>query len=262
MMLAVEELICGYRPGKPVVGPLSFQVDKGEIVCVLGPNGVGKTTLFKTVLGMLRPLGGRVLLNGRDTRSYSIKEFARAAAYVPQGHIPPFPYSVLDVVVMGCNPNMNEFSAPRERDYRTAERMLGTMGIAALANRDYTELSGGERQLVVIARALAQNARLLVMDEPVSHLDYGNETRVLSQVRRLSRMGYTIIMITHAPGHAFLCADRVAAIGRDGFFAAGRPEEVLTEQTLSRLYGVDVQLAEVVLKNNQRHVKVCLPLTE
>lgn len=261
-MLAVEELLCGYRPGRPVVGPLSFHVNAGEVLCVLGPNGVGKTTLFKTVLGMLRPLGGRILLRGRDTRGYSVREFARAAAYVPQGHIPPFPYSVRDVVVMGCNPNMSEFSSPREGDYRTAERMLETMGISELADRDYSELSGGERQLVVLARALAQNAPLLLMDEPTSHLDYGNETRVLGQVRRLSRLGYTVIMITHAPGHAFLCADRVAAIGRDGFFAAGRPDEVLTEQTLSRLYGVDVQLAEVELKKPRRRVKVCVPLTE
>lgn len=260
-MLAVENVVCGYHPGQPVIGPLSFQVKKGEIVCILGPNGVGKTTLFKTVLGILKPLDGRILLKGRDTTTYSIKEFARTAAYVPQGHIPPFPYDVLDVVVMGCNPNMNEFSSPRESDFRMARQMLDRMGISHLANRDYTELSGGERQMVMIARALAQDTELLVMDEPTSHLDYGNETRVLAQVKRLSGLGYTIIMITHVPGHAFLCADQVVALGRDGFFAAGQPEDVLTEENLSLLYGVDVQLAEVELKRDQRHVKVCVPLT-
>lgn len=259
MMLAVEELVCGYYPGRPVIGPLSFRVQKGEIVCILGPNGVGKTTLFKTVLGILRPLGGRILLKGRDTRAYSVKEFARVAAYVPQGHVPPFPYAVRDVVVMGCNPNMNEFSPPREKELHTAEQMLERMGIAALADRDYTELSGGERQLVMIARALAQDAELLVMDEPGAHLDYGNETRVLEQIKSLSRLGYTIIMVSHVPGHAFLYADRVAAMGWDGFFAEGRPEDVLTEETLARLYGIEVQLAEVVRRRDRRPVKVCIP---
>lgn len=260
MILEVKDLICGYRPGRPVIGPVSFGVEQGQIVCLLGPNGIGKTTLFKTVLGLLKPLGGAVLLNGRDAAGYSVKEFSRQVAYVPQGHIPPFPYTVRDVVVMGCNPNMHELSAPRGKDFEAAEEKLAVMGISHLAGRDYTEISGGERQMVMIARALAQNTNLLVMDEPTSHLDYGNETRVLGQVRRLSRLGYTVIMITHVPGHAFLCADRVVAVGRDGFFAAGAPEEILTEETLSLLYRVEIQISDVLLRRDQRYTKVCVPM--
>lgn len=259
-MLKVENLVCGYHAHRPVVGPLSFHVERGKIACILGPNGVGKSTLFKTILGLLRPLSGEVIIEGRKLSDYSVKEFARTVAYVPQGHVPPFPYAVRDVVVMGCNPNMHELSAPRAEDFRKAEEMLEVMGIGHLAERDYTEISGGERQMVVIARALAQNTNLLVMDEPTSHLDYGNESMVLGRIRHLAELGYTVVMITHVPGHAFLCADQVLAMGRDGFFVDGAPEEVLTAETLDRIYGVHVQLEDVWLESAQRHVKVCVPM--
>ena len=138
--------------------------------------------------------------------------------------------------------------------------MLTKMGISHLAERDYTELSGGERQMVVIARALAQKTEFLVMDEPTTHLDYGNGIKVLSQVSRLAGAGYTILMITHAPDHAFWCADRVIAVGKRGFFQEGSPEEVLTEKHLAELYGVDIQLEEISLRSVERRMKVCVPM--
>ena len=259
-MITVDKLVCGYHPGKPIIGPLSFGVQKGEIACLIGPNGIGKTTLFKTILGLLKPLGGSIAMGGKDCRQYSAKEFARTVAYVPQGHIPPFPYTVRDVVVMGCNPNMHELSSPRREDFDIADEKLALMGIGHLAGRDYTEVSGGERQMVMIARALAQNTNLLVMDEPTAHLDYGNETRVLGQVKKLAGLGYTIVMITHVPGHAFLCADKVLAVGYGNYFSMGSPEDILTEESLHILYGIDIQLSEVVLRRDQRHVKVCVPM--
>jgi ABC-type cobalamin/Fe3+-siderophores transport system ATPase subunit len=260
-MIRVEALICGYTPGRPVIGPLSFEVKQGEVACLIGPNGIGKTTLFKTILGLLKPQGGSISVGGRDYRKYSAKAFARTVAYVPQGHVPPFPYTVRDVVVMGCNPNMHELSSPGKKDFEVADEKLALMGIGHLAGRDYTEVSGGERQLVMIARALAQNTNLLVMDEPTTHLDYGNEARVLGQVRKLAGLGYTVVMITHVPGHAFLCADRVLAVGKDGRFAAGAPDAILTEETLRALYGLDIQISEIVLRKDQRQVKVCVPMT-
>ncbi len=260
-MLQVKNLVCGYVPGKPVIGPLSFAVEQGEVACLIGPNGIGKTTLFKTILGLLKPLGGQIAVDGIDTRAYTAKQFARMVAYVPQGHIPPFPYTVRDVVVMGCNPNLHELSAPGEKDYAAAEAMLALMGIEHLAGRDYTEISGGERQMVMIARALAQNTNLLVMDEPTTHLDYGNETRVLAQVKKLAAMGYTIVMITHVPNHAFLCADKVLAVGKDHYFAAGAPEEVLTEKSLLALYGIDIRLASIPVERERRCVKLCVPMS-
>lgn len=258
-MITVNNLICGYS--QPIIGPLSFTIEKGQVACLIGPNGIGKTTLLKTVLGLLSPFEGAVVLDEKDSRSYSTKEFARIVAYVPQGHIPPFPYAVRDVVVMGCSPNMHELSSPGRKEYKTAQEKLTVMGIEHLADRDYTELSGGERQMVMIARALAQNTNLLVMDEPTAHLDYGNENRVLGQVKKLADLGYTILMITHVPGHAFICADKLLAVGKDGYFASGTPDEIMTEETLHTLYGIDIQIADVTLKRDNRHVKVCIPLS-
>ncbi len=260
-MIKVENLVCGYTPGKPIIGPLSFEIAQGDIACLIGPNGIGKSTLFKTILGLLKPLSGAIAVKNRDYRAYTAKEFARMVAYVPQGHVPPFPYTVRDVVVMGCNPNMHELSVPGPAEYDIANEKLALMGIGHLAERDYTEVSGGERQMVMIARALAQNADLLVMDEPTTHLDYGNETRVLSQVKKLSGLGYTIVMITHVPDHAFLYASKVLAVGKGDYFAMGAPEAILTEAGLASLYGVDIQLAEVTSKRDQRQVKICLPMT-
>ena len=260
MILEVQQLVCGYHPGKAIIGPLSFAVAQGTVSCLIGPNGVGKTTLFKTVLGLLHPLSGRVLLAGKDSRSYSVKEFARTIAYVPQGHIPPFPYTVRDVVVMGRNPQMHELSSPSKEDFQKAEEVLTLLGIEHLAQRDYTQISGGERQLVMIARALAQETQILMMDEPTSHLDYGNENRVLERINALAVLGYTIIMITHVPSHAFLCADQVIAVGRQGFFSIGSPAQALNEEVLSTLYGIEVQLTDVALRKDQRCIKVCIPI--
>lgn len=256
-VLSVSKLTCGYVVDHPIIGPLSFDIPQGEIVCLLGPNGVGKTTLFKTILGLLKPQHGSITIQGKDASQYSHKEFAQAIAYVPQNHIPPFDYQVIDVVVMGCNPGMSEFSSPKEKEYNHAREILQSMGIAHLETRDYTELSGGERQMVIIARALAQNASILMMDEPTAYLDYGNEVLVLDQIKKLSAQGYTIIMITHMPNHAFLCADKVIAVGMDNYFIIGQPEIVLTQETLYKLYGIHVQLEDVVLTNH-RHVKMCI----
>ncbi|HCC34665.1 MAG TPA: iron ABC transporter ATP-binding protein [Ruminococcaceae bacterium] len=258
-MIQVENLVCGYAPEKPVIGPLSFEIKKGEVVCLIGPNGIGKTTLFKTILGLLKPLSGAIAVGGKDYYSYSAKEFARTVAYVPQSHVPPFPYSVRDVVVMGCNPNMHELSSPGKAEFAFADEKLAMMGIGHLAERDYTEVSGGERQMVMVARALAQNTNLLIMDEPTTHLDYGNEARVLGQVKRLSSMGYTIVMITHVPNHAFLCADKVLAVGKDNYCSMGAPDDILTEEALYALYGIDVQISEISMKRDQRKIKICLP---
>ncbi len=260
-MIRVENLVCGYAPGLPIVGPLSFTIEKGDIACLIGPNGIGKSTLFKTILGLLKPLDGSIAVHGKDYRAYTAKEFARTVGYVPQGHIPPFPYSVRDVVVMGCNPNMHELSAPGKAEYDIANEKLALLGIEHLAHRDYTEVSGGERQMVMIARALAQNTELLVMDEPTTHLDYGNESRVLGQVKKLASLGYTIVMITHVPDHVFLCANKVLAIGHEGHFAIGLPDDILTEQQLRILYGIDIQLENITLRRDQRQVKICLPMT-
>ena len=228
-----------YR-GRAVLRGACLGVAPGEVVSLLGVNGAGKSTLLRVMLGLLRPDAGDVRLQGRALDSLSRRELARRVAYVPQGHVTPFPYTVRDVVVMGRLPHSGLSRAPSPADHEAVDHVLARLAIAHLAERSYTEVSGGERQLAVIARALAQGARLLVMDEPATGLDYGNQLRLLALLKDLAREGYGVLKSTHHPEHVLLGSDRVAIL-RDGRITAdGAPVEVLTSPALKDLYGVDV----------------------
>ncbi len=253
-MLAVEDLAFGY--GRRIVGSgVSFTLDRGEVLCLLGPNGCGKTTLLKTLLGLLPAQAGRVRVEGSDLAGMRRRDAARLVAYVPQAHAAFFPFTVREVAVMGRASRLNAFATPGPADEAAAERALDTLGIGHLAEADYSRISGGERQLVLIARALAGEPRLLVMDEPTASLDFGNQARVLSQVRRLSGSGITVVFSTHDPSHALLCGDRVAAL-RDGTMVAfGPAAETVTPPLLRRLYGIDVLVARL-----GTGVPVCAPV--
>ncbi|MGA4553939.1 ABC transporter ATP-binding protein [Methylorubrum aminovorans] len=255
MILEVRDLAFGY--GARAVGSgVSLTVGEGEALCLLGPNGGGKTTLFKTMLGLLRPLAGSVHLDGTDLSELPRREVAKKIAYVPQAHAAFFPFTVREVVLMGRASRLAAFASPGPADRAAAERALATLGIGHLAERIYTEISGGERQLALIARALAGEPRLLVMDEPTASLDFGNQARVLTQVRRLSEAGIAVVLSTHDPGHAFLCADRVALLHGGRLVALGPPAETVTPEHLRLLYGVEV--AVVPLPGQGR--TVCTPL--
>lgn len=244
MSLSAENLAIGY--GRTTVGAgISLELAPGETLCLLGPNGGGKTTLFKTLLGLLPPQAGRVAYDGEDLSSWSRKRLAQTVAYVPQAHVAFFPFAVREVVLMGRAARIGLFEMPGVADRVAAERALESLGIGHLAERTYTELSGGERQLVLIARALAQEPKVLVMDEPTASLDLGNETGVLEQVRALSASGLAVVLSTHDPDHAFLCADRVALLHRGGLVALGTPDETVTPERLERLYGVAVSVVYV-----------------
>ncbi|SFL92715.1 ABC transporter ATP-binding protein [Methylobacterium pseudosasicola] len=244
MLLRVEDLAFGY--GARTVGAgVSFGLEAGAVLCLLGPNGGGKTTLFKTLLGLMPARAGRVLLDGADLSRLSRTEIARAVAYVPQAHAAFFPFTVREVVVMGRASRLGPFSAPGPADEAAAERALATLGIGHLSEKIYTEISGGERQLVLIARALSGEPRLLMMDEPTASLDFGNQARVLTQVRRLARAGIAVMLSTHDPDHALLCADRVVALHDGGLAACGPPAETITPALLRRLYGIDVVVTAV-----------------
>ncbi len=234
---------------------LSFGVDDGDILCLLGPNGTGKTTLFKAILGLLKLDEGSVFYAGEDISGFSRRDIARFIGYVPQNHNPPFPFSVLDVVLMGRTAHLNNFASPTKRDVQVAEGAMETLGIMHLKDKVYTEISGGERQLVLVARALAQEPKVLVMDEPTSNLDFGNQVRVLSHIERLAKSGLVVIMSSHLPDHAFLCATRVALMKDGGIFAIGEPDRVVTEENLREIYGVNVRIVEA----SDGH-KVCIPV--
>lgn len=254
MRLEVANLRCGYS-GHPVTEAISFAVEAGEALYLLGPNGSGKTTLFKTVLGLLHRQGGVIAIDGKDTSSWSRARLARALAYVPQAHSPPFPYSVHDVVLTARTAHLGIFGQPSRRDVAIADEAIETLGLAHLARARYTEISGGERQLVLIARAVAQQSRFLVLDEPTSNLDFGNQVKVLRKIRELMSLGYGLLVTTHLPDHAFLCASRVALLNRGKLIAIGDPDSVLTEARLNETYGVNLKIAEV-----EPDLKVCVPL--
>ena len=253
MRLEIERAGCGYG-GKPVVEDVSFALESGEVVCLLGANGSGKTTLFKAILGLLRLSAGRILVDGADTAVWPRDRLARTLAYVPQAHAPPFPFAVRDVVLMARTAHLGMLGTPSHRDAAIAEDAMETLGVAHLARARYTEISGGERQLVLIARALAQQSEFLIMDEPTSNLDFGNQVRVLRRVKELAGRKLGLLMTTHFPDHAFLCASRVAVLKAGRLLAMGRPEDVITEQRLESVYGVPVQVVEV-----EAGLRVCVP---
>jgi iron complex transport system ATP-binding protein len=239
-MKAIEarDLAIGYGAVR-IAGGLDLAVEPGSVTCLLGPNGIGKTTLFKTLLGLLPPLSGSVRIGGDELAGLSRETIARRIAYVPQAQVAEFTYTVLDLVVMGRTAHLGAFGAPRPADYAAAMAALDTLGIAPLAERDSTRISGGQRQLALIARALAQQAPVIVMDEPTASLDLGNRIRVLQTIRGLASSGLAVVLSTHEPEQAFVVADRVAILARDRF-VTGAVETIMTSAELSRLYGTEL----------------------
>lgn len=253
MRLEALDLAIGYR-GHAVGKGISLVLESGEVMGLLGPNGAGKTTLFRTLLGLQRPLGGIVMIDGEPLEGLRPAEIARRMAYVPQAHVTEFSYSVLDVVLMGRTARLGAFSTPGAGDAQVARAKLDSLGIGALAGADYRRISGGQRQLVLIARALAQQAPILVMDEPTASLDFGNQTLVLARIRDLAAEGYGVLLSTHDPDHALLVASRVAIMAEGGLAAVGATHDVVTGAMLSRVYGTAVRVEET--SSGQR---VCVP---
>lgn len=244
MKLEVRDLACGYSPERAVLEHVEFEVHDHEICCILGPNGVGKTTLFKTLLRFVPALGGSVFLDGDDLSRWGARRMAQSVAYVAQNHVPPFPYLAEDVVMLGRVSSTGYFRQPSALDRDIVRSSMEDMGIWHLRDQAYTDISGGERQLVMLARAMAQEPQLLVLDEPTSGLDYGNQVRVLEKICDLRDRGYAVIMTTHAPDHAFLCKANVALLQRDRPMLFGSAARVVTEKNLQDAYGVRVRIIE------------------
>jgi len=258
MSLDIINAYCGYKD-KCILKDINLKIEDGEILCILGPNGVGKTTLLKSILGFLKIQSGEIFLNEKRINNCSNVELANVIAYVPQVHTPPFPYEVLDVVVMGKTVHLGYFKSPSKSDYKIAEDMLEKLGITYLKDSIYTEISGGERQLVLIARALVQDPKILIMDEPTSNLDYGNQIKVLRQINLLSQMGISIIMTSHFPEHAFLCSAKIALIEKNSVIHLGSADEIVTEKNMKSAYGITVKIGDF-MKDNGEMVKTCIPI--
>ncbi len=240
-MLAARDIHFTYR-GRQVLDGANLALGPGELVCLLGANGAGKSTLLRTLLGLLEPQRGEVRLDDQPLAALARRQFAQRVAYVPQVHAAPFPYRVREVALMGRLPANGLLRAPGGADRRVVDTVLERLGISHLAERPYTEVSGGERQLALIARALAQETKLLVMDEPLTGLDYGHQVRLLARLEQLAADGYGILMTTHDPDQPLDGCDRVALLIDGRIAADGSAKKVLTPSAIERLYGVPVRL--------------------
>lgn len=234
MSIEVADLSFSYGD-RLILDGISFVAKDKELLSILGPNGTGKSTLFRCILGLLSKYKGKALLNGMDIRNLGIREMAKVIAYIPQSHYPSFNYTVFDMVLMGTTVQVSTLSSPCTKQRKLAESALERLGIPHLKQRGYTQISGGERQLVLMARALVQEAKILILDEPTANLDFGNQIRVLTQIKSLAKEGYTIIQSTHNPDQTFLFSDRVMAMKDGKVLALGTPSEVLTPELIQQL---------------------------
>ena len=258
MKIELRDVSCGYSEDKNVLEHVSFAVNTGEICCILGPNGVGKTTLFKTILNLMKANGGIITVDGEDISGIAPGRMAKMMTYVSQYHVPPFPYLLRDVVMLGRINSVRYFGQPSVQDHAIAEQAMEDMGIRHLRDRMYTDISGGERQLVMIARALAQQPAFLVLDEPTASLDYGNMIRVMQNIVKLKEKGYGVIMTTHSPDQAFMCDSKVALLQRGAPVIFGDAAEVITRKNLQDAYDADVGVVEFTVKG--KRIRMCVPL--
>jgi len=257
MTLRATDLTIGY--GRLEVGSdIDVALTRGDILCLLGPNACGKTTLFRTLLGLIPPLAGRVELADTSITALARAEIARHVAYVPQAHAPTFPFEALEVVLMGRTARLKRFGQPGRADRETAMDALTRLGIADLARRDYSRLSGGQRQLVLIARALAQETAFVVLDEPTASLDFSNKALVLGEIAALARdarhAGQGIVMSTHDPDQAFALDARVLLMKDGRTYASGSTADTLTSGNLTAVFDLPI----AVERTASGHT-VCVP---
>lgn len=245
MILKAESVRFAYRGGREILKGVTFEAAAPGVTCILGVNGAGKSTLLKCLANQERPSSGQVMIDGMPVRDFSAPEFAKRVAYIPQSHSPTFPFSVLDVAVMGRAAYLPRFASPGARDRAIAREKLDFLGIGYLEKKLYTEISGGERQLVMLAAALAQEPGMLLLDEPTAHLDFGNQHRFLQVLERLTGEGMGVVMTTHFPDQALFLGGRTAVLAGGVFAAEGPSEEVITTESLTALYGLPVAVLQV-----------------
>ncbi|MEG0391279.1 MAG: ABC transporter ATP-binding protein [Anaerovoracaceae bacterium] len=261
-LLEVNNIGFSYEKGKTIFKNINFSVGEGEVLCIVGPNGCGKTTLVDCILGMNKPSCGEIYLNGKNIEELNAKEFARLVAYVPQGHKSTFAYTVLDIVTMGRTYATRIFSPPGEKEREIAREALEMVGMEGFEAREYTTLSGGELQLVIVARAIAQQSKLLIMDEPTSHLDFTHEMRVMEIITKLVKeKGLSIVMATHFLNQAYFLENagiqtRVALMGGENFSQMGTPSAVLNPENLEKTFNIVTE----IVKDGAGKRKYILPL--
>lgn len=258
MLLEINNVRGGYGSVDIVKG-VSCNADHGDVLCLVGPNGCGKTTLFRLMLGSLPISAGNISIDGHDISTLSQKQLANLIAYIPQYHTPIFAYTVLDIVIMGRASHFSSFETPKTPDRTAAFEALEKVNALHLANKKYTALSGGQRQLILIARAICQSAKIFVMDEPAANLDYANHQLLIEVIQDLAKQGYCIIMSTHSPEHPFSIGSKVLLMKNGQVAGFGTPRETITPQTLHAVYDIEM---DVVTLHDRYGVErtLCLPV--
>jgi len=253
------DLSCGYNK-TAVLEQINFSVNEGEILCVLGANGEGKSTLFKTLLGLIPAIKGQIRIDDENTLNWSSRKLAKYIGYIPQTLSTSFSYTVRDMILMGRTAYLKPLSNPNESDMDIVLKVMEEMNIEELSDKNFFCLSGGEKQLVIIARALAQEPKIMIMDEPTNALDFSNQQLVLDRIRELKRRNLAIIMASHFPDHAFQCADRVMMLKDGKIFGQGDCSAVLTENNLKQLYGIDTKIIHTGMRYcpDGKEIKVCV----
>lgn len=243
---------------KAILSNVNITIKKGEIVSILGQNGSGKTTLLKTLLGVLPTIEGEALLNNQRIEEWTIANYAQRVAYIPQAKSLPFPYRVFDVILFGRTAHLSLFGTPNKRDKEIAERTMATLGITHLKEMIYTNLSGGEQQMVIIARALVQEPDFLIMDEPTSNLDFGNQITIINQINSLKKDGIGVVMATHSPDHVFLCKSKIITIHKGIVNQIEDIEKEANDSLFSEIYGINIKVGQMEGTTVER--KICVPI--
>ena len=242
MIYEIRDLKYSYNNKKQVINGMNLTLDEGELLCVLGRNGAGKSTFFSCLLGLLKPYEGSILLEGKELKSLKEKDIASVVGFVPQNNTTTFGFTVFDYVLMGCASKLGIFSHPGKEEEKAALDAIELMGISDFSDRSFSELSGGERQQVTIARAIASHPKVILFDEPTAHLDYSNQVKVLKMIKSLSEKGFAVAVTTHDPNHAMLLNGNVALFDGKGGLRKGSAKELVTEDNLKEIYGSDLKI--------------------
>lgn len=253
MNLTVDDITFGYSTERNVLEHLTLKYDSPDVLCILGSNGQGKSTLLQCIIGAFPISAGSITVDGIPVGDYKARDFARKVAYIPQSHTPSFAYPVIDIVTMGRTSRMGYLSNPSKEDRAAAMAQLEYLGIAHLAEKPYTGISGGERQLVMIASALAQEPELMILDEPTAHLDFGNQYKFILLVEKLRARGMGVLMTTHFPDHALALDCPTAVLSGGRIVAEGNAHDIITDDAMGDLYGIEVHVEKIGART------ICVP---
>lgn len=244
-LLEVKNLNYSYRDSRHILKDVSFKLEKGQLLTILGPNGAGKSTLLNCLAGLFKPTSGSILLDGKDISKLSSKEIAQIISYVPQNINSTYDYKVREYIAMGRAAHLGILSRPGKEDYEIVDEAISMMGIEKLANQSFSKISGGERQMACITRAIVQQTQLILFDEPTSALDYGNQMKIMRTIDKLSKKGFAIIMTTHNPDQPILLGGQVALVSAEGNLQIGPIEDIMKEELLSSIYNTKLSITYV-----------------